>query len=88
MDEQMRRGELHGLTIGVARDGAAEWLVRAIPWLGASYGPLGVIVDPRIGPTAKIYFKDTENRSLTFGGEKIKKVPRASVGYGEGEPPI
>ena len=40
MDEQMRRDELQGLMIGICRDGAGEWLVRAISWLGASYGPL------------------------------------------------
>ena len=39
LDEQTRRDELHGLIIVVARDGAGEWLVRAISWLGASYSP-------------------------------------------------
>ena len=33
LDEQTRRDELHGLLIGVCRDGDGKCLVRAISWL-------------------------------------------------------
>ena len=39
LDEQMRRDELQNLMIAVCRDGAGEWLVRAISWLGAEDSP-------------------------------------------------